>query len=96
MKKSNVLISWGLYVLSLLLLAYALFFYVEVRYSYLSFAVLVLTVPWIICLVNAIRNERGLSFLWVYLLVFFGLIGIPLYLIKIGKISCRNNQSEKI
>ena len=82
MKKSTLIISWVFYLLSLIILivGYALHSSETPSWSLLSLISITLTTPWIICILNAIKNKK--SGLWIFGLIFSGMLVIPFYLIK--------------
>jgi hypothetical protein len=85
MQKTTQIISWILYFLSLIFLLIGLIFRHEHIIVYLGYTTFILTIPWIICIVNSFKSKNSSNGLWPFFLFFFGLIAIPLYLIKIQK-----------
>jgi len=85
MRKTTQIISWILYCLSLIILLIGLIFRHEHIIVYLSYTTIILTIPWIICIVNSFKPKNNSNRLCPFFLFFFGLITIPLYLIKIQK-----------
>lgn len=67
------------YLIGISLSIYSL--YAEPRnLGLLGIACIILLYPWISCLKSAWNNSQNKG-VWIYLLIFFGALGIPLYLI---------------
>lgn len=83
MKKKNLTISWILYIIGVIILIYELKFgSTEVpSWTIFSFAALAISIPWILCIVDAIKT-KNVHALWVWGLILNGIVLIPIYLIK--------------
>jgi hypothetical protein len=89
MKKNTQITAWVFYLVSVIILFFGLVFRFEHKLLYLSYSCVILTAPWIICILNSLKPKNNSYGLWPFFLFFFGLIAIPLYLIRIQK----NNKS---
>jgi hypothetical protein len=87
MKKNAQIIAWVSYLLSVLFLLIAIVLPQKRELFFLIYA-LIQFVPWIICIVNSLK-QKPLSLIWPIFLFIGGLIAIPIYLIWIQ----RNNKS---
>lgn len=74
MKKNTLIVSWSLYLLSAIILIIELGFRSNETPGFinLSIASLILMIPWIICIVSAIKNKKE-NGIWVFGLIFLGL-----------------------
>jgi predicted ferric reductase len=85
MKKNTQIIAWVFYLLAVIILFFGLVFRFEHKLLYMSYSCVLLTVPWIICILNSFKPKNNSIGLWPFFLFFVGLIAIPLYLIRIQK-----------
>lgn len=53
------------------------------NFLYLSISALILTIPWILCIISSIKSKG--DDLWTYLVIIFGFITIPIHLLMINK-----------
>ena len=83
MKKNIQIIAWVSYSLSLLFLLLAIVFPSKRELLFTIYA-LIQFVPWIICIVNSLK-QKPISWIWPIFLFIGGLIAIPIYLILIQK-----------
>ncbi len=81
MKPLTLTICWILYLLSISLLVTAFVFRQETLFTRIGMASLILMIPWIICIVDSVKRKNNSNGLWTYLLIFVGLIFIPVYLL---------------
>ena len=77
------MISWIFYIIPIVLVGYEIGFSPNdtTSLTIVSAASLLITIPWVICIINAIKNNKIHS-LWVLGLIFSGLLVIPFYLIR--------------
>ena len=81
MKKSFLVISWIFYLLSLAALAYGFITQSSILGGILK-GVILLIVPWLICIIDCVKSDTKSKGLWIYFIISFGLISIPLWLWK--------------
>lgn len=82
MNKNTRLIAWFFYSASILVL---LLGFITGQAFDLTFVLIggsLMAVPWVICIIYFIKTKNEKNFLWLSLLVFTGIIAIPLYLYK--------------
>ncbi len=84
MKKSTRTISWVIYIIGVLLLLYGAKLNpdFEIKLTWIALSSILLSVPWIICIIHSIKSKDNQNGLWIYFLFFMGVIFIPLYLIR--------------
>lgn len=70
-----------LYLAGLSLIATALLFRQETLFTLIGMASMILMIPWIICIADSFKRKNNSNGLWTYLLIFFGLVFIPVYLL---------------
>ena len=81
MRKSTRIIAWVLYLLGLAALILKLT-HQDTDITLLYAAAILITVPWIICIVDYIKMESKKNYLWLYILIFTATIAIPVHLYK--------------
>ncbi len=86
MKKSTSTIAWLFYLVSIPVLAYGSIQGFHHKYAFMILGCLILTVPWIICLINSVKPKNSVNGLWPYFIFFFGLVAMPFYLFERRKI----------
>lgn len=83
MRKSTRIIAWTLYGISVLIILLGVILF-DYKYIAISLASLFLTVPWIICIVSSIKSKENANGLWIILIILFGMIAIPIWLVRHG------------
>jgi len=83
MSKNKLILNWVLYLLGLIIIIFEFGFSANEVPSYINFsiAVLILTVPWIVCIIDAAKR-KDVNGIWVWGLIAQGMIVIPFYLLK--------------
>jgi len=72
------------------------FLFSDYKYSAISYGAILSFVPWIICIVDSVKSKKNANGLWVILIIAFGTIFIPLWLIYHGKDRISGIQPLKI
>jgi hypothetical protein len=85
MKKSTLIISWSLYAIAFGIILFELLNKSgqTPSWSILSIGALLLSVPWLICLIHAIKKNHHPF--WIFMLIISGFVAIPFYLIKLTR-----------
>ena len=86
MKRNTINIAWVLYILGMILFAYEISFGPNdtPRWLFMTFAVTLILASQIICIVHTFKT-RSVHLIWTFLLLSFGGIAIPIYLLTEAK-----------
>jgi uncharacterized membrane protein HdeD (DUF308 family) len=83
MKKTVLIISWCFYILGVFSLIFALTNKMEIDLNLTLISGTLIIIPWIICIYSLIKGKAENKLLWLYTLLFFGIISTPIYLTRI-------------
>lgn len=83
MKRSTATIAWIFYITGLIPILLIFFNeYIKVNILTLISFGLVMVIPWIICIVDYIKMDGKKDYLWLFILITFGVPSIPVHLVK--------------
>lgn len=78
MGKSTLIVSFGLYALSISMILMGTYVHDEINYTKIIVGATLMIIPWAICLINAVKTNK--SALWISFLAIMGAVAIPFYI----------------